>query len=326
MGKSDKTKKQTEEKERKWTIEQEQLLISWAEKASGYAWMHNRSVSLYKKYNLYIAIPASIFGYLAGTTTLLSDNPCDDGSYWIKGFIGITGILSGILSNFQQMFTFKELSEQHRISCLRFLAFFRDISSELSMADEYRTNAIDYITMKRMEMDIMLEQSPTIPDAIIKLFNDKTKSLGTRFHKPEVVNILQTVVPFGTNNKIIRGKRIKNKIRTRELIIKQKYFSQWKGIYLLTKTKKINELSSTQLQLEVANSHMGGSEIKSNLSEIDGNELISDEDTSSSSKDNKSSIEKISEQIEVIQHALPLIEEFSYKNIKLEGNNVINKE
>ena len=83
MGKSEKTKKYNEEKERKWTVEQEQLLISWAEKASGYAWMHNRSVSLYKKYNLYIAIPASIFGYLAGTTTLLNDNPCEDGSYWI---------------------------------------------------------------------------------------------------------------------------------------------------------------------------------------------------------------------------------------------------
>ena len=183
----------------KWSKEHEYLLISWAEKASGYAWMHNKSVSLNKKYNLYISIPACIFGYVAGTTTLLIQTE----TLLMRGFIGVTGILAGILSNFQQMFTFKELGEQHRISCLRFLAFFRDISSELSISTEDRTNPIDYITMKRMEMDIMLEQSPTIPDYIIRLFNEKTRHIGKTFHKPEVANILQTILPFGSLNRMI---------------------------------------------------------------------------------------------------------------------------
>ena len=29
-----------------WTDEQEQLLITWAEKSSGYAWLHSHSVNL----------------------------------------------------------------------------------------------------------------------------------------------------------------------------------------------------------------------------------------------------------------------------------------
>ena len=31
-----------------WTSQQEQLLVTWAEKASGYAWLHVRSINYYK--------------------------------------------------------------------------------------------------------------------------------------------------------------------------------------------------------------------------------------------------------------------------------------
>ena len=37
------------------TDEQEQLLITWAEKASGYAWLHTHSVNYFKHRNSYTA-------------------------------------------------------------------------------------------------------------------------------------------------------------------------------------------------------------------------------------------------------------------------------
>ena len=58
---------------RLWTESLEQLILTWAEKASGYAWLHQNSCSLYKKRNLYISIPASIFSYIAGITVLFSN-------------------------------------------------------------------------------------------------------------------------------------------------------------------------------------------------------------------------------------------------------------
>lgn len=179
-----------------WTDEHQQLLISWAEKASGYFWLHNKSISYYKRNNLYISIPASVFGYIAGTTTLLSNDLFRDS--WGKSLIGICGIFAGILSNFQQMFTFKELSEQHRMASLRFISFFRDISSELTISPENRTNPIDYITLKRLELDKMLEQSPSIPETIIQEFNSKTKNKNG-LHKPEICNILETILPYSNN-------------------------------------------------------------------------------------------------------------------------------
>jgi hypothetical protein len=177
-----------------WTPQQEQLLINWAEKASGYTWLHSKSINLYKRRNIYISIPASIFGYIAGAATLLSNDKFNE--TWLKSSIGICGIFAGILANLQQMFTFKELSEQHRISSLRFLSFFRDISCELSMHPKHRNSPIDYITIKRLELDKMLEQSPSIPDVIITQFNNKTTNMDRNFHKPDIANILQTIVPY----------------------------------------------------------------------------------------------------------------------------------
>ena len=78
-----------------WTDELEQLLITWAEKASGYAWLHQKSAISFKKKNLCISIPSCIFGYLSGITLLLSNdvfNNCNDITYrgTLRGVLGVT--------------------------------------------------------------------------------------------------------------------------------------------------------------------------------------------------------------------------------------------
>ena len=203
-----------------WTLEQEQLLITWAEKASGYAWLHSRSVNYFKHRNLYISIPASIFGYIAGATTLLSDNV--DSNIILRGCIGISGIIAGLLTNFQEMFTFKEESEKHKISSLRFLSFFREISCELSMDPLHRNDPIDFITMKRLEFDKMLEQSPNIPQSIANHFNKKFQHIS--FHKPDIVNGLQTILPFG---KQLPKMYYLKKINVYQKMLLLRYFSAW---------------------------------------------------------------------------------------------------
>ena len=206
-----------------WTSQQEQLLVTWAEKASGYAWLHTRSVNYFKHRNLYISIPASIFGYIAGATTLLTDNLSDHPS--IKGFIGISAIIAGLLTNFQEIFTFKEESEKHKISSLRFLSFFREISCELSMSPEHRGPPVDFITMKRLEFDKMLEQSPSVPQKIANLFNTKFHHMS--LHKPDIVNGIQTILPYSKHSPKTHYLK---KINLYEKMLLLKYFSAW-GTY-----------------------------------------------------------------------------------------------
>jgi len=176
-----------------WTRELERLLISWAEKASGYAWLHNQSIALYKHRNLWLTIPAAFFAYTSASTTLLVNNNDDNSVTWQQVVAGLGSLFAGMLINFQELFTFKELSEQHRLSKLGFLAFFRDISCELSIPKAQRKEANEYVTMKRLEMDKLLEHAPDIPPRLVNKFD--TLFAGVKMHKPDVVSRLQTIVP-----------------------------------------------------------------------------------------------------------------------------------
>lgn len=232
-----------------WTDSLENLLVSWAEKASGYAWLHQKSVIIYKKRNLMLSIPASIFSYIAGITILLFNDIFKDDAETpiIRAIIGIIGIIAGILSNFQEMFTFKEEAEKHRIANLRFLSFFREISCELSLEDKYRSSPVDYITVKRFELDKILEQSPDIPIAVINKFNIIFKNL--TIHKPDPVIGLQTIVPFGQNIDIARN----SLITLNDKIILLKYFSDWKIKTKFSKYKKYGTTNTDHL-IEISNS------------------------------------------------------------------------
>ena len=224
-----------------WTEEQEQLLITWAEKASGYAWLHSQSVNIYRHRNLIISIPAALFAYIAGSVTLLGHN---EENSWKTGIVGVTGIMAGVLSNFQEIFTYKQLSERHRISSLQFMRFFRDISVELSMHPENRVKPTEYINLKRHQFDKMLEQTPPYPQSILNKFN--TKFENAKVHKPDVANKLQTIIPYRQKMACLTF---------RQLLIARKYFNRWrqkiaikKRDYVVNVSRQFNNL------VEVANS------------------------------------------------------------------------
>ena len=205
----------------KWNEQQEQLLITWAEKSSGYSWLHSKSMNYYRHKNLYISVPAAILSYLAGSASLIFSNSSEDDNYDVSYnaesnsvnvqknnndkynkykylCIGFAGIISGILSNFQEVFKYKELSEQHRISSLQHLTFFRDISTELSLHPKNRHDPIDYIKTKKVEYGKLLEQSPIIPQSIIKKFEKKFHKV--KIHKPDVATNLQTIMAYSINS------------------------------------------------------------------------------------------------------------------------------
>jgi len=231
-----------------WTEQQEQLLITWAEKASGYAWLHSHSVNLYRYRNMAIAIPGSLFGYIAGSVTLLGH---DNDNNWKTVLVGMSGILAGILTSFQEIFTYKQLSERHRISGLQFMRFFRDISVELSMHPIHRTEALEYINLKRLEFDKMLEQSPPYPEKILKKFN--TKFSKAKVHKPDIANKLQTIIPY--KNRMIC-------LKPCEIYIARKYFNLWRrNIALKNRDFVIKHSKENRYRnslVEVANSEYSG--------------------------------------------------------------------
>ena len=120
--------------------------------------------------------------------------------------IGIMGMLSGVFISLQEVFPFKELSAQHRIASLRFLSFFRDVSCELSVDANDRADAVDYINMKRVELDKLHEQIPPVSETIVRKFHEKFGDLN--IHKPDVAGTLQTIVPYGRNVAFATGSNL----------------------------------------------------------------------------------------------------------------------
>ena len=176
-----------------WTHQEEELLAGWAERASGYRWLHDRTSKHYDSYNKLLEIPVSILSYLSGGA-ILSGSMGNDSS--IRFFIGTISILGGVLTNVQTALRWKELAEKHRLVGNLFSAYHRNITAELSLDAAFRTPPIDYIRQKRTEFDRLIEQSPPVLPAIISEFNLKFKDI--KMAKPDITNGIHPVIIYRT--------------------------------------------------------------------------------------------------------------------------------
>ena len=91
----------------------------------------------------------------------------------------------GILTTVQQYLKISELNEAHRVACISWDKFARNIRIELSKKLDERTEAGHMLKICRQEFDRLMETSPTIPNEIIiafeKTFRDKD------IKKPDIV-------------------------------------------------------------------------------------------------------------------------------------------
>jgi hypothetical protein len=180
-------------KDATWTHQEEELLAAWAERASGYRWLHDRTSKHYDKSNKFLEIPVSILSYLSGGA-ILSGSMGEESS--VRFFIGTISILGGVLTNLQTALRWKELAEKHRLVGNLFSAYHRGVTAELSLDPAFRTPPIDYIRQKRTEFDRLIEQSPPIPPHVIAEFNLKFKDM--KMAKPDITNGIHPVIIYRT--------------------------------------------------------------------------------------------------------------------------------
>ena len=170
----DKEKDGKKKKMQVWTEEQEKLLASWSEKASGYRWLHMRSEKLYRKRNYSFTIPVIILSTLTGTANFAMDSFVPEENKQVAmACVGGVNIFAGILSTLQNFLRYAELMEGHRVAEVSWSKFSREISVELALEPDMRKPAFDFLTVCRAEFDRLIEQSPTIDDSIISQYNSK---------------------------------------------------------------------------------------------------------------------------------------------------------
>jgi len=192
--------KKKEDSNQRWTKEQEELLASWSERASGYRWLHTRSEKLYRCRNYTFTIPVIILSTLTGTANFAMDSFIPEEHKQVAmACVGGVNIFAGILSTLQNFLRYAELMESHRVAEVSWSKLSRDIAVELTLEPKMRKPAFDFLNVCRAEYDRLIEQSPPIDDDIIKRYKSEFNKLEPDFNHPHVCNGLKKCKVFKYN-------------------------------------------------------------------------------------------------------------------------------
>jgi hypothetical protein len=182
-----------------WTAEQEDLVANWADVASCYRILHDKTSKRYQKFNLGMTIPVIILSTLTGTANFgmgsFFGNDANNqriASLAIGGFSLVAGLMTTLGNNLR----FAQNMESHRVSAVSWGKYQRSIAVELALHPNERQDSIDFIKICRAELDRLIEQSPEIPDKIIADFERMFNNVDLK--KPDVCNYLERTYVYRT--------------------------------------------------------------------------------------------------------------------------------
>ena len=180
-----------------WAPEHEEILIEWADKAMCYRWLHSKSNALYSYLNAIYTIPVIIISTLTGTANFAQQRVPEQYQAFFMMVVGGFNLLGGIVTTIQQFLKITQLNEAHRVSCIAWDKFYRNIKIELAKHPSERIEVKQMVKMSKEEFDRLMETSPNIPEKIINEFKQKFNGHDgfEQIVKPEICDIL---VP--TNN------------------------------------------------------------------------------------------------------------------------------
>ncbi len=185
----------------KWSDEIEELLSEWAEIGLCYSWLHSYSERKYKKKYHNISIPIIVISTLTGTANFGMDSfISDDQRPMASALVGGINIFAGILGTLLSFLKYAEQYENHRISCVSWSKFARNIQIELALKDSKRKNCRDFLKVSRAEYDRLLESSPNIDRDIINTFNKKFNADYPNVRKPIICNGLKEVIVYKSDD------------------------------------------------------------------------------------------------------------------------------
>lgn len=183
--------------EQGWVNEHEDILKEWTEKARFYAWMHNKTSYHYSRLNNKLTVPLIILSTLTASAnfTLVGNK---EHTLFYNTFmpliIGIMSMTSAVLSSLVKFLKSGELAEKHQEIFRKYNNFVRNISLELSLPRDQRKVPYEICNMYRSDFERLNNDSPCIPQNIIKQFNHKFKY---DKNKPEIANVFNKIAIHG---------------------------------------------------------------------------------------------------------------------------------
>jgi hypothetical protein len=168
-----------------WNPDQELILKAWAEKASGWAWLHDKSARYFSRLSNKIMYPSIILSTVSGGVGLSLYNSHSSNSRILTIIIGFFNIASASLVSLQKMLRSTEKGETHMNMHKLFSSYCRKIVMELALQPCDRRDCLEFCKACRDEYDNMVNDSPEIPACIISEF--KKVFVGAK-NVPEIAN------------------------------------------------------------------------------------------------------------------------------------------
>jgi len=184
-----------------WTKELEVLFAEWADKAACYRWMHDKTGRMYQSRDQGFMFPIIILSTVGGAANFAMNSISQDPTIqkYIQLGLGGLSIATGILTTIANRLGYASASEAHRGASISWGKFNRLIVIELSLHPDERMEAFAFMKMFRIELDRLIEQSPTIPEAVINNFIYEFKET-LDVKKPDITGDLEHTRVFSDSN------------------------------------------------------------------------------------------------------------------------------
>lgn len=170
-----------------WNPALEEIIRKEGEQAEAFFWLHNQASLWAQRRNDAIQIPvivlSTLTGFFSATTNLIP-----------MVALGGISVFVGILSTLNSYYKFSQRCESHKIISLLYLKIYKTIEVELALPISQRTDANVLLKELRQSMSQIGEQSPMMPDSIIKLFKLNFKDGSTS--RPIIANGLDSIKIF----------------------------------------------------------------------------------------------------------------------------------
>lgn len=172
-----------------WNDQHELILKQWGEAAACYRYMHHRSYLLYKKLSMRFTVPVIVLSTITGTANFAQNSFPENMRNIAPTIIGGMNLIAGLIATVMQFLSINELMENHRTAALAHGVISRNIRLMLALQrSERKMSGLKFVEDCKTEYDRLLEQSPSIPVSILKMF-EKEYPLDNVFTKPEILKV-----------------------------------------------------------------------------------------------------------------------------------------
>jgi len=258
-----------------WDTHHETIFVDWADKASCYKWLHNKSYLKYSSKRNLFTIPVIIMSTLTGTANFALEKVPEEYQSITSSIIGSINILAGIITTVSQFLKLNELTESHRISSIAWDKFHRSIRIELIKAPDERLDVSYFMKTSRDEFDRLMETCPPIDRDIVLQFRkqlttgvDKTEIQRklknySKLIKPELFNEIHSLKDVVYRENVTQGIEKDEKQKLEKLVLERNNYKQ--------KESEVNAF--IQEFKDKYSRHPSQDEIFSNVNNIDSSEL-----------------------------------------------------